>query len=176
MEDSKNNSNNSNLNGTQVEGRDLSNPKNTKAVLFMLFSLGFVALFFILVFLLNQGPIDNMEYEWGDTFTLEDKANRDKLWRTATDSAVEKGKQLYEVNAIGDVADFFVKILQSEYGSSEVEIYKALTHGVSDPRFHSLEYLPSQVRWNLTHYIRSEIANPKASTVDEWQSLDEEGI
>ena len=150
--------------------------KSNKPVLFVVFSLGFVAVFFILVFLLNQGPIDNVEYEWGDTFTMDQKIARDKVWRTSTDSAIEKGKKLYEVNAIGDVGEFFAGIKQGKYGTSEVEIYRALTNGVSDIRFHSLEYLPSQVRWNLTHYIRSEMPNPKVATLDEWQSLDEEGI
>lgn len=173
----KNKSNLDNTSQNSASG-DVQNPnhRSNKPVLFMLFSLGFVAVFFMFVFLLNQGPIDNVEYEWGDTFTMEQKASRDKVWRTSTESAIEKGKKLYEVNAIGDVGEFFTQIKQGEYGSSEVEIYKALTNGVSDPRFHSLEYFPSQVRWSLTHYIRSEMSNPKIATLDEWQSLDEEGI
>ncbi len=149
---------------------------NRQSILFFLFAFCFVSLFFILVLFINSGPIDNIKYDWGDTFTMEQKHSRDELWRTSSTEAIQKGKQLYEINAIGDVSIFLNQIKQGKYGSSEVEIYKVLTNGAPDPRFHSLEYLPSAVRWNLTHYIRSQMPNPKQASSFEWRSLDEEGI
>ena len=90
--------------------------------------------------ILNVGPIDKVVYEWGDTFTMKQKSERDRMWRSSTDEAIQNGKILYDINAIGDVGLFFEEIKNGKYGTSEVDVYRTLTNGVADPRFNSLEH------------------------------------
>ncbi len=131
---------------------------------------------FVIAFQFNQGPIDQKDWEGIDSFTSKDKIERDKAWRSSSQEAIELGKKLYEINAIGEARDVLDRVKQGEYGSSEVALYRVLSHGIPGTKLRSMDHLPQRVRWNMVHYVRSEITNPKSATEKEWDSLNNEGI
>ena len=142
------------------------------------FTLVFVLtlLFFLLVLWVNKGPIDQSEWDVATSFTLEEKRQRNQSWRTATPEAIEQGRKLFDIQVFGQLEPIFDLILQGEYGSTEVQLYRVLTYGLPGTAFRSWEYLPQVVRWQMVHYIRSRMSEPQTASAKDWQVLDEEGI
>lgn len=145
-------------------------------LIFFTFVFVLTLLFFLLVLWVNQGPIDQTTWETPDTFTLAEKTQRDQLWRTSTPDMIQQGQKLFEIQVFGQLRPIFDLILQGEYGSSEVELYKVLTYGLPGTAFRRWDYLPQVVRWQMVHYIRSVIPNPQTSSTADWKALDAEGI
>ena len=143
-----------------------------------IFGVVFVAtlVLFAVVMVINKGPIDKTMWEEGPTFTAEEKAARDQEWRKSTSEAVQAGQKLYEINIFGPRAAVFEEVLAGKHGSSEVEVYRILTHGIPKTQLTRMDFLPQSVRWQMVHYIRSKISNPASASAADWSALDEEGI
>ena len=137
----------------------------------------FVMVFFVLTLLFfNKGPIDETVEPSASAFTSEEKEQRDQTWHTSSPTAIEKGKLLFEIMVFDDLQPIFDLIKAGEYGSTEIELYRVLTHGLPGTVFRRWDYLPRDVRWQMVHYIRSEMSKPQIATADDWEVLKEEGI
>ena len=136
-----------------------------------------VILFFLLtLWVFNKGPIGETVEPSSSPFTSEEKAQRDQAWYTSSPNVIEKGKQLFEIMVFDDLQPIFDLIKAEEYGSTEVELYRVLTYGLPGTIFRRWDYLPRDVRWQMVHYIRSEMSEPQIATEDEWEALKKEGI
>ena len=134
-------------------------------------------LFFLLtLWWFNKGPIDRIAEQQGSPFTLEDKMQRDQQWHVSSPDSIKQGKNLFDVLVLGDLKPIFDLIRQGEYGSTEVELYRVLTYGLPGTIFRRWDYLPQIVRWQIVHYIRSEMSTPQKATTSEWEALRKEGI
>ena len=146
------------------------------SLIFFTFVFVLTMLFFLMVLWVNKGPIDTSEWETAIPFTIEEKNQRNQTWRASSPEAIAKGKKLFDIQVFGQLEPIFDLIQQGEYGSTEVELYRVLTYGLPGTAFRSWEYLPQVVRWQIVHYIRSQMPQPKASSTADWQALDQEGI
>lgn len=133
-------------------------------------------LFFVLVMWVNKGPIDKVVWEPVAPFTLEEKRQRNQVWRTSTPDMVKEGKQLFDIQVFGDIKPVFDLIKQGKYGRTEVELYRILTYGVPGTAFRNWDYLPQVVRWKIVHYLRSQMQQPQTASPADWDALDREGI
>ena len=137
----------------------------------------FVMVFFIFtLWFFNKGPIGETLEPSASPFTSEEKVQRDQMWQTSSPAAIEKGKQLFEIMVFANLEPIFDLIEAGEYGTTEVELYRVLTHGLPGTIFRRWDYLPRDVRWQMVHYIRSEMSEPQMATADEWEALKKEGI
>ena len=142
-----------------------------------IFIFAFVMLFFFLtLWLFNRGPIDEAAEPSASAFTSDEKVQRDQTWYTSSSTSIEKGGQLFEIMVFEDLRPIFDLIKAGEYGSTEVELYKVLTHGLPGTVFRRWDHLPRDARWQMVHYIRSEMSEPQRATADEWDALKKEGI
>ena len=135
-----------------------------------------ILFFFLTLWFFNKGPIDEASEPAASVFTPEERSQRDQTWRTSSPAVIEKGKQLFEIMVLDDLKPIFNLIKAGEYGSTEVELYRVLTHGLPGTIFRRWDYLPRDVRWQMVHYIRSEMSDPQVATSDQWAALKEEGI
>ena len=153
--------------------------KGSSGLLTLIFFTAVFALtifFFVIVLLINKGPIDQAEGELPAPFTSDEKIQRDQLWRNSTPDFFKQGQKLFDIHVFGDVQPLFDLIQQGKYGSTEVELYKVLTYGIPGTALKTGDYLPKSVRWKIVHYIRSQMPNPQSSTASQWASLEKEGI
>ncbi len=155
----------------------MRNVSNSIDSFIFIFVFVFVILFFFLtLWLFNRGPIDEAVESQASIFTSEERTQRDQTWYTSSPAVIEKGGQLFEIMVLDDLRPIFDLIKAGEYGSTEVELYRVLTHGLPGTIFRRWDYLPRDVRWQMVHYIRSEMSEPQMATADEWEALKEEGI
>ncbi len=136
----------------------------------------FIILFFLLTLWINKGPIDQPEQTQVASFTEEERLQRNQQWQTSSPLAIKEGQKLFEVLVFGQLQPIFDLILQGEYGSTEVELYKILTYGLPGTIFKSWDYLPQFARWQIVHYIRSTMSEPPSATKDEWDTFNKERI
>ena len=155
----------------------MRNVSNSIDSFIFIFVFVFVILFFFLtLWLFNRGPIDEAVESPASIFTPEERTQRDQTWYTSSPAVIEKGKQLFEIMVLDDLQPIFDLIKAGEYGSTEVELYKVLTHGLPGTIFRRWDHLPRDARWQMVHYIRSEMSEHQMATDDEWEALKKEGI
>ena len=125
----------------------------------------------------NKGPIDETVGTLKLLLLHQRKKNKGIKHGTHPPLLLlKKGSCFLRLWSFDDLQPIFDLIKAGEYGSTEIELYRVLTHGLPGTVFRRWDYLPRDVRWQMVHYIRSEMSKPQIATADDWEVLKEEGI
>lgn len=153
---------------------------NRGGMIFFTVSMIATVVFFVFVVASQPGPIDQVKKP-APGMTQAQYKDLKRQWGKATPEKVVRGKKLFETmfSIFEGGTDFIIENFKSgelKNHTGEISVFRLAGNGFSLDGRGQTDYISQEDRWNITHYIRSVLDNPKTSSDSDWKDYLNENL